>query len=73
MNMIDKIRKEPVKAALLILLVIQFCLIAVSNITLIYKNLDGDVGMLFHHTAEIWRQKNVLLPDWDYRTTFRAL
>ncbi len=69
MNMIDKIRKEPVKAALLILLVIQFCLIAVSNITLIDKNLDGDVGMLFHHTAEIWRQKNVLLPDWDYRTT----
>lgn len=63
------LRKEPVKAALMLLLIIQICLIAHSNITLIGQNLDCDTGKLFNHIAEVGKQKTLFLPDWDYLTT----
>ena len=69
MKIAKDIRKEPVKMALAILLAIQFFLISFSNITLIDRNLDCDTGNLFNHISEIWRQKSILLPDWDYLTT----
>lgn len=66
---INELRKRPVKAALVVLLIIQFVLIAFSNLTLIDKNLDNDNSMLFNHVVEIWRQKTILLPEWNYLTT----
>lgn len=61
--------KEPVKTILMLLLMIQICLIAHSNITLIGKNLDCDTGKLFNHIAEMGKQKTILLPNWDYVST----
>ena len=61
--------QELVKLSLIIILAVQFCLIMYSNLTMIEKNLDCDTGKLFNHIAEIWRQKQLLLPNWDYLTT----
>lgn len=68
---INELRKEPLKIALIVLLIIQFCLIAFSNITLIDKNLDNDNCLIFNHVVEIGRQKTILLPEWDYLTTLQ--
>lgn len=67
----EKIKQKitPVHLALIILLVVQFCLIAYSNITQIGKNLDGDSSRVFNHIAEMWRQKTLFLPDWSYPST----
>ncbi len=66
---LKKLKAEPVKALLVLLLAVQFLLIAHSNITLINKNIDCDSAKLFTHTEEIWRQKTFFLPDWEYLTT----
>lgn len=63
------INRSPVKIALIVLLVAQFFLISFSNLTLIDKNLDCDNSKLFVHAAEIWKQKTLLLPAWDYPNT----
>ena len=41
----------------------------------IYVNLkhqmvyDPDAAKVFYHTAQFWKQKTLLIPDWDYMTT----
>lgn len=69
MKILHKSKWDYVKVALTVILTVQFCLIAYSNLTMIGKNLDCDTGKLFNHIAEMWRQKAVLLPNWDYLTT----
>ena len=65
----DYVKKEPVKAVLILLLAVQLCLIAHSNVTLLGQSIDGDKAMLFKHIEEIWRNKALFIPDWDYLTT----
>lgn len=69
MKMWKEIRKKPVQTALVMLLLVQVCLTALSNIVCLDKNLDCDTGKLFNHIAEIWRQKQLILPGWLYFTT----
>ncbi|MCM1120213.1 MAG: hypothetical protein NC543_12740 [bacterium] len=67
---VGKMNAEAVlKLALLILLAVQICLIAYSNLTMIGQNLDCDTGKLFGHIAEMWKRKALFLENWDYMTT----
>ncbi len=66
---LKSVKTEPVKLALLILLVFQFGLMAHSNLTLIWKSIDCDLAKLFVHIAEVCKQKTLLLEGWDYLTT----
>lgn len=69
MTIANFLKKEFVKKILIILLAVQVCLIAHSNLTLLGKNLDCDTGKLFTHVMEMWKQKTPFLPNWDYLTT----
>lgn len=51
------------------ILLIQFLLIAACNIKLIDNNIDCDNAKLFVHVMEMWRQGNIIIPDWAYTTT----
>ena len=69
MNLIKKYKDKYVEFGLGALLLIQFLLICVCNLTLIDNNLDCDNAKMFRHIMEIWERKTLVIPDWSYTTT----
>lgn len=49
-----------------IAVVIQFLFISFQNLFTIRDVLDNDMGKLFAHIAEMWKQKNIFIADWLY-------
>ena len=68
MSLLEKNWEKYIRAALFLLLLLQFGLIAVSNLTLIKNSLDTDTARMFNHIAEIRRQGTIFLPEWDYQS-----
>lgn len=69
MTLWKKINKKPMETCLAILLVLQVFLIALSNLTLIEQNLDGDSAKLLKHILAMWEEKTVAIPQWSYVST----
>lgn len=57
------------ETCLIILLVLQVFLIALSNLTLIDQNLDSDSAKLLKHIITMWEEKTWAIPQWSYLTT----
>lgn len=68
-KIIQKIKHNPMEICLFVVLAIQFCLIAISNITLIDQNLDCDNANIFNHIATMWEEKTLAIPGWSYPST----
>ena len=69
MDWIKKYKDKYIELGLGALLVIQFLLFSVCNLTLIDNNLDCDNAKMFRHIMEIWERKTIAIPDWAYMTT----
>lgn len=69
MKLFKKYTTTPIEKALLLLLLVQFCLMAFCNLTLTDASLDCDNAKLFRHIIEMWRNKTLFIPDWKYSTT----
>lgn len=65
----SKRNTPPIEIALFIILIIQFCLIAFCNLTMLDSTLDCDNSQLYRHVIEMWRNKTLLIPNWLYSTT----
>ncbi len=61
--------EKTITVALWSLLILQFFLISLSNLTLIEGNLDCDTGKLFSHIVKMWEHKSLIIPEWAYTTT----
>lgn len=68
-KIIKLVREKKIESALAVLLLIQLCLIAYSNLTMIAQNLDCDNAKLLKHIITMWEQKTVAIPGWAYLTT----
>jgi len=69
MTMQKKFKISPLEIALLVLLIIQFGLIAYCNLTLTDINLDCDNAKMFRHIVEMWRNKKINIPNWNHVST----
>ena len=52
-----------------LLLCVQCILLIFCNLTLANRNIDRDSSEVFVHAIEMWRNKQILIPDWVYTTT----
>ncbi|MBO4636899.1 MAG: hypothetical protein J5685_07110 [Clostridiales bacterium] len=52
------------------LFILQFLAIAFFNLTQLDKHIGIDTSTYFFQTIETWRQKSLILSDWEYQTTF---
>ncbi len=68
MKALSKERKLPIEICLGIVFIIQFILIAVSNLTMLDKQLDVDTGKLYNHIMCMWEEGTLFIPDWKYST-----
>jgi len=68
--MVQKIKKQPLAFMLGLILLVQFILIAVCNLSLIDKHLDCDNAKLFVHIMHMWEEKTIFIPDWSHVNTF---
>lgn len=69
MRISERIRKQPLAAALAVILTVQVGLIFFSNLLLMDQYVDCDSGKLLRQTAEMWENKTYLIPDWTYTTS----
>lgn len=68
-KIIKLVREKTMEFALAVLLLIQLCLIAYSNLTMIDQNVDCDNAKLLIHIIAMWEQRTVAIPGWAYLTT----
>jgi len=64
-----EISEKPLFCILGCILLVQLFLIGICNLTLIDHNIDGDNAKLFVHIMEMWRHRNIAVPEWSYMTT----
>lgn len=69
MRISERIGKQPLAAALAVILSVQIGLIFFSNLLLMDQNVDCDSGKLFRHIVEMWENKTYFVPGWAYTTS----
>lgn len=62
-------QEKVMEKALVVLLIFQMGLIAISNLILISRNLDCDSANLLHHIITMAKEKTILIEGWSYITT----
>lgn len=67
---LDKIRKSNKFILICVLLLcVQCILLTFCNLMLANRNIDRDSSEVFMHAIEMWRNKQILIPNWVYTTT----